>query len=134
MGNRLYDKGRQAILEGLIPYLTDTIKLVLVSGAYVPNTATDQFLSAIAPAQRVATSGALTGKTAIDGVADADDVSFLALVGPPVSYLVLYQDTGADATSRLIALWDTVAGMPFAPNGGNVFVEWDNGPSKIFKL
>lgn len=135
MTNRLYDPGRQAFLDGDIAYLTDTIRLVLVGVGYVPNTVTDQFLSSIAPGDRVATSGPLVAKTSTNGVADAADVVFPVLAGPLVQYLVLYQDTGADFTSRLIALWDSVAGMPFAPSGAGLIVRWDNNPNVgIFKL
>lgn len=134
MANRLYDKGRQRYLEGQIAFLTDTIRLVLVTAGYVPNTFLDEFLSSILVVQRVATSSPLIGKTASNGVADSDDVPFLALGGPPFSYMVLYKDTGAAATSPLIALWDTVAGMPFTPNGGNLLIEWDSTGAGIFKL
>jgi hypothetical protein len=83
---------------------------------------------------RAATSGALTGKTVTAGVADAVDVTFTAVSGATVEAIVLYADSGTEATSRLIAYIDTATGLPLTPNGGDVTVAWDNGANKIFKL
>ncbi len=49
--------------------------------------------------------------------------------------LVIYQHTGVDATSELIAYIDTgVTGLPVTPNGGDITVTWDSGSDKIFKI
>lgn len=135
MANALYDKGRQAFLSALIDWLNDNIKCVLVDAAdYTVNLATHEFLSDIPAGARVATSGNLANKTATNGVADADDISFTAVSGDPSEALVIYQDTGNAATSRLIAYIDTATGLPVTPGGGNIPVTWDNGANKIFKL
>lgn len=132
--NVLYDFGREGFLGAEINWTGDTIKMVLCDATYVANTATDQFLSAIGAGSRVATSGAFTGKTKTAGVADADDVVYPALVGPVITQMVIFQDTGADVTSRLIAYINSAINLPFLPTGGNLTVEWDGGPNKIFKL
>lgn len=135
MANALYDKARERFLKGQLDWLTQTIKVCLVdTGNYSPNLAADEFLSAIPAAARVAISGPLTGKTATAGVADADDVTITAVSGPTVEALVLFADTGDPATSPLIAYIDTASGLPFTPNGGDVTIQWDNGPHRIFKL
>lgn len=137
MANALYDKGRQAFLEGSIAFLTDNIKIVLVNiagGHYTVNLATDQFLSAIASGDRVATSGNLATKTSTAGVADADDVTWSAVSGAACGAVVIYKDTGNAATSPLIAYIDTDTGLPITPSGGDIVQVWDNGASKIFKL
>jgi len=135
MANALYDKGREGFLDGSIDWDTNNIKVVLVDSAdYTPNLATDTYLSAIPAAGRVATSGNLAGKTVAAGVADANDTTFTAVTGDPSEYLVIYQDTGVEGTSRLIALIDTATGLPVIPNGGDINVTWDNGANKIFKL
>lgn len=133
MANTLYDKGRESYLLAQINMSSDNIKLVLVGSGYTPNTATDQFLSSVSGI--IATSGNLTTKTTTAGVFDADDVTFTAVAsGSTVTQMVLYQDTGSSATSRLIALFDTVTGLPIPTNGGDLVVSWSNGASKIFKL
>lgn len=135
MANALYDKAREAFATGGINWTADTIKVVLVdTGAHVPNLATNQYLSDIAPAARVATSGPLTGKTATAGVCNAANVNFSAVSGASVEALVIYKDTGNAATSSLIALIDTATGLPVSPNGGDINIAWDTGANRIFKL
>jgi hypothetical protein len=133
VANAIYDLARQSYLLGQFVMSTDNIKLDLVSATYTPNLATDQFLTSVSGI--IATSGNLTTKTTTAGVFDADDVTFTAVAsGSTIVYLVMYQDTGVAATSRLIALWDTVTGFPQLTNGGDIVISWSNGASKIFKL
>jgi hypothetical protein len=137
MANALYDKGRQAFLEGSIAWLTDNIKAALVNiqgGHYTVNLAADQFLSAISAGDRVAISANLTTKTSAAGVADADDVTWAAVVGAQCGAIVLFKDTGVPATSPLIAYIDTDTGLPVTPSGGDIIQVWDNAANKIFKL
>lgn len=135
MANVLYELGREAFLAGDIAFDTDNIKTALLDLTdYTPNLTTDQFLSDVPAGARVATSGNLTTKTITFGVADADDVTFSSVVGDESEYILVYQDTAVEATSRLIALIDTATGLPVTPNGGDIIVQWDNGANKIFKL
>lgn len=134
MTNALYPKAREAFLNGDIDWTADTIKAVLVdTGSYTYSTAHD-FLDDVPSGARVATSSALASKTSTDGVADAADLVLAAVTGSTVEALVLFVDTGVEATSRLIAYIDTATGLPVTPNGGNVNVIWDNTGNKIFKL
>ena len=135
MANALYDLGRKAFLDADIDILVDNIKCVLVDTAtYTVNLATDQFLDDIPVGERVATSGNLASKTSTAGVFDAADVVFSSVTGDVSEALVIYKDTGAAATSPLIAFIDTATGLPATPNGGDITVTWDNGANKIFKL
>jgi hypothetical protein len=135
MANALYDLGRESFLRGEISWNADDIKCVLVDLAdYTPTLATDQFLSDVPVAARVATSPNLASKDTTDGVADAADSTFTAVTGDQSEALVIYQDTGVEGTSRLIAFIDTATGLPVTPNGGDITVQWDNGANKIFKL
>lgn len=135
MANALYDKGRQAFLEGDIVILTDNIKTVLVDTAtYTVNLATDEFLSDIPAGERVATSANMTSKTTVAGVFDAADITYSSVTGDVSEALVIYKDTGTAGTSQLIAFIDTATGLPVTPNGGDITVTWDNGANKIFKL
>lgn len=133
MANALYDLGREAFLTGDIDWATDDIKIALVdSGAYTPNLATHDFLDDVPSV--IATSGNLASKTTAAGVADAADVTFSAVSGVQSEYILIYQDTGSAATSRLIALIDTATNLPITPNGGDIQVVWDSGVDRIFKL
>lgn len=135
MANAMYDKGRQKFLEGGIAWLTDNIKAVLVdAGAYTRDLALHDFLDDIPAGARIATSANLGTKTSTDGVADAADVTFTAVSGVQSEYVILYKDTGVEATSALICCIDTATGLPVTPGGGDIVVTWDNGTNRIFKL
>lgn len=135
MSNALYDLGRQAFLEGNIDWVSDNIKVTLVdTNDYTVDLATHEFYSSIPLVARISTSSDLTSKSATNGVADAGDVTFSAVTGDVSEALVIWQDTGTEATSRLIAFIDIATGLPVTPNGGDITVQWSNGANKIFKL
>lgn len=136
MANALYDFGRNEFLLGDIDWVADDIRLVFVDEADdTIDLAADQDLADRAAGSRVATSGALDNKTASGaGVADADDETVSTVTGDVFESIDLYQHTGTEATSTLIANIDTATGLPCTPNGGNITVAWDAGANKIFKL
>lgn len=135
MANQLYAKTREGFLTGKIDWLTDDIRIVLVNlNLYGANFSTDEFLDDVPGVARVHTSDPLTGKTATDGVADADDPTMNAVTGVEFAAVVFYQDTGVEATSRLICYWDTALGLPYTPTGGNITITFSNDANKIFRL
>lgn len=135
MANTLYDSARQGFLEAQVNWLTDTMKVLLVdSGAYTPNVSTHQFLADIPVSSRIAGPVTLTSKTTTGGAADAADVTFTSVSGASIEMIVIYKDTGTEATSPLIAMIDTATGLPITPNGGDIIVTWDNGVNKIFRV
>lgn len=135
MANRLYDKAREAFLNGDLSWLGDNQKAILVDlDDYTPDFSTDEFLSDIPLASRVATSPNLSGKDATAGVADCDDITWTAVTGDQSEAIIIFQDTGLEASSRLICYMDTAVGLPVTPNGGDITVQIDNGTNKLFKL
>ena len=135
MPNALYDSGRQKFLEGSIPWLTGTIKAVLVdSGQYTLSLSTHSSLADIPVGARISTTAAFTNKTSVAGVADADDVTFPGVTGVTSEYIIPYLDSGTATTSWLICIYDTATGLPVTPSGGDIIVQWSNGPDRIFKL
>jgi hypothetical protein len=135
MANTLFDAARQRFLEGQFNWLTDTIKVILVdTGAYTPQTAIHQYLADIPLSARIAGPVTLTSKATTGGAADGADVTFTSVSGPTIEAIVIYRDTGTEATSPLIAYIDTATGLPITPNGGDIIVTWDNGANKIFKV
>lgn len=124
MANTLYDSARQGFLEAQINWLTDTIKALLVdAGSYTPNTQTHQFLADINFSSRIAGPVTLTSKTTTGGAADAADCTFTSVSGASIEMIVIYKDTGTEATSPLIAMIDTATGLPITPNGGDKRVD-----------
>lgn len=135
MANTLFANARQQFLEAQINWMTDTIKCILVdSGNYTAQTETHKFLSDISSSARVTQPVTLTAKSTAGGAADAADCTFTKVTGNSIEAIVLYKDTGDEATSGLIAWIDTATGLPLTPNGGDVIVTWDNGTNKIFRV
>lgn len=140
MANALFDTARQAFLEGALNWIAGgtTIKAALIdTGSYTVNLSSHQYISAPAGAGAIVTNGrspAFTGRTSTGGAADADDITFTSVSGASVEAIIIYVDSGVDATSQMIAYIDTATGLPITPNGGDIIVTWDNGTNKIFKL
>lgn len=135
MANTLYDFARQRFLEAQINWMTDTVKVILVdTGAYTPQTGIHQYLSDIPTSARIAGPVTLTSKATTGGAADAADCTFVSVTGNSIEAIIIYADTGVEATSPLIAYIDTATGLPITPNGGDIIVTWDNGTNKIFKV
>jgi hypothetical protein len=134
MQNALYDSGRQKFLEGSIAYLNDAIKVVLVGPGYSPNLSEDKFYSSIIP-YISAPPQLLKSKTSTAGVANAAPVIFPSVaLGKTIKYIVIYKDTGDSTESPLIGIINDADNLPMVSTGGNVNINWDSGPSKIFKL
>ncbi|MCB0252568.1 MAG: hypothetical protein KDI55_02450 [Anaerolineae bacterium] len=133
--NSLYDKGREGFLGGDIDWDADDIRVILVdTNDYIVDLANHEFLTDVPGAARVAVSSSLTSKTKTAGIGDAADITFSAVTGDPCEAEIVYQHTGVEGTSRLIAYIDTATGLPVTPNGGDINTVWDNGVNKIFKL
>ena len=134
MANSLYETGRNAFLKGEIDYLSDTIKMALMSNLYAPDLSNDVYFNQISSFV-LGTPQTLSNKTASAGVADCDDIVFPAIVaGSTISYILIYKDTGYDAASQLIAVFDSVFGLPFATNGSTITITIDSGSNKLFIL
>ncbi len=134
MANRFYLLALQKFSSGSIDLTSDTIKMLLCSNSYSPNTTTDEFHADVPGGAIIATSSALASKTVALGVFDAADKTFTAVSGSTVTQIVFYKDSGVSATSPLLALFDTATGLPVTPNGGDIAVAFDNGSNKIWSL
>ncbi|MFA5439641.1 hypothetical protein [Dehalococcoides sp.] len=134
MANALYAKAKQAFLSKQIDLLNDTIKATLVDSAdYTLDLANHDFIDDVPAGARVATV-TLSGKSVTGGVFDASDPTFSSVTGDQCEYIIIWQDTGTESTSHLIAVIDTATGLPITPNGADINLVWDNGASKIFAL
>ena len=135
MANTLYDEARKGYLEGAFNWLSDTVKVILVSTqAYTVNASTHKFLSDISGSARISAPVTLTGKSTASGAADANDATFPAISGGAIGAIIIYVDSGQESTSPLLAYLDTATGLPITPNGGDIIITWDNGANKIYKV
>lgn len=130
--SQLYPLAKEAFLSGDIDLLNDDIRVVLVDTADYTYSAAHQYLSSVLAGARVATSGALGTKSVAVGVFDAADVVLSGVTGDQAEALVVYQHTGTESTSRLIAYINAGSGLPFTPNGGDLTVSWN--ASGIFAI
>lgn len=133
-----YDTYLNDIAEGnanRVQWLVDTVKIVMIDTAdYTANRATQSNLSDVAAAARQGTPQTLTGKTVSGGgILDAADGQFPAFTGDPSEAVLIYKDTGTEATSRLVCYIDG-AGVTLTPNGNAVDFVFDNGANKIGKI
>jgi hypothetical protein len=133
MANAIYPKWKEALLQASSnSSLGGTVKVVLIDAAdYTYSTAHEFYSSAVAGA--VGTPQTIGTKTFVNGTFDGDNVTFTAVTGDQSEALLIFIDTGNNATSRLVAYIDTgVTGLPVTPNGGDITVTWSG--SGIFTI
>ena len=118
MASQLYPKGAAHILGAStkVDYVADNIKILFYSGSF--NSA-HEFVSDLTGASIIARSGNLAGKTVALGVFDANDITITAVSGSAFTHVILYKDSGADASSVLVAIFDV---STYTPSGGDVNV------------
>ena len=133
MANALYSKAKEAFLNGSINMVANTISIALVDTGVYTYSATHQFRNEVSNSA-VISSTSLANKTIANGVFDADDATFSSVTGANCEALLIFQDTGIQTTSRLIAYIDSATGLPILPNGGDISVAFSSGSSKIFAL
>jgi hypothetical protein len=132
VANALFAAYRTSVLTAPVNLSSATIKAMFVDHADdTPAPASDDFINDILSAARVPaiascpTLGTKTEGTVAAGVFDAADTVFTALTGDQSESLILFEDSGTESTSDLLAFWDTATGLPLTPNGGDVTVQWN---------
>lgn len=141
MANSLFSTAIDGLLTGAIDLDTASIKASFVRGYTF--TTTHTFVSDVTGAGGTlnGTSAALTGVTVTGGVLDAADTTVPTTANATNHSILLFQASaasgGADVASsaqRVIAYFDSGAGLPLQPGTGNTSITWDNGPNKILKI
>ena len=137
MANVIYPLWKEALLQGTTnTSLVGTVKAILVdTGGYTYSSA-HQFASSLGSAT-AGTAQAISSKTFITGLFTGGSVTFTAVPlgsgsGAILEAIVIYVDSGAPASSPLVAYFDSVSGLPVTPNGGNITINWN--ASGIFQL
>jgi len=133
MANALYPKAKEAFLNASIDMSSNTISISLIdTGVYTYNSS-HQYRSEVSNSAVIATA-TLSNKTIANGVFDADDATFTSVTGANCEALIIFQNTGVQSTSRLIAYIDSATGLPILPNGGDITVAFSSGSNRIFSL
>jgi hypothetical protein len=133
MANALYPKAKEAFLNGSINMVANTVTIALVDTGVYTYSSSHQYRNEVSNSA-VISSTTLSNKTITNGVFDADDATFSSVTGANCEALLIFQDTGVQSTSRLIAYIDSATGLPILPNGGDISVAFSSGSSKIFAL
>lgn len=134
MANALYPKFKENVMKGLIDLTTGVVKVALVDTGTYTYSATHANVGSLT-GHTVGTAQTIGTVSVTDGIVDGADVTYTAVTGNSVEAIVIYVDSGVEATSYLVAYIDTgVTGLPVTPNGGDIAITWDNGANKIFKL
>lgn len=133
MASRMYAKGKEHILNGDIDFLNDNIVVMLVSSEYVPDTDVDEACSVI-PQNAIIAEETLSGTTISNGVFDADDITFSAVSGAVVSYIVIALDSPAYSTNWLISIIDDATALPLTTTGDDITIQWSDESTKIFGI
>lgn len=120
MASAIYPSAKAALLKGDLD-LDGTVKCVLIDTADYTYSSAHDFLDDVAAGSRVGTAQTLGSKTFTGGVFDAADATFTAVTGDPIEAVIIWLDTGVEATSQLLAYID---GLSCTPNGGNIVVSW----------
>lgn len=121
MADAVYPKGLENFGAGNIDYDANTIKITLIDAADYTYSSAHDAIDDVPAAARVA-SATLGTKTNTNGTLDAADPTFSAVTGDVSEALVIWKDSGVEATSWLIAYIDSYTGLPVTPNGGDITV------------
>lgn len=93
-----------------------------VAGGTVADLSNDRYLDDIVGGARVSTE-TLAGKAvSLAGVFDCNDITFPGVTGDTVETIIVYQDTGDEATSPLIVFLGNSTGLPATPSGTDIIV------------
>jgi hypothetical protein len=125
MANAIQPTAKKLLLDGDIDLIADTIKVTLVDLADYTYSAAHDFIDDVPVGARVATA-TLASKTTTGGVFDAANTVMAAATGDTSEALVIWKDTGNEATSPYVAFFDTgVIGLPITPNGTDITITWN---------
>lgn len=125
MANVLYPSVKTQFLNGGVIMLSHDIRVMCIDLADYTYDSAHDTLSDIALASRVATSLAMTGKTAVAGVFDAANTSIAAVTGDEFEALIMFKYTGAESAPLVCYIDSFTLGAPLTPNGGSVDVIWN---------
>lgn len=127
--SQFYLLGLQKIIYQTINWDTDLIKAILCTSAYTPNYATHEFASTPAANSLSGyTRPTLTCSFNTNDGSDrielrANDVTISGISsGQTIASIVIYKDTGSDATSPLIGV---TTGLSLVTNGSDVTIDFD---------
>jgi hypothetical protein len=137
MSNFVYDKTKEAILNGDIDFSSKIFKLLFINTDLYPvDRANDLYVSDVPSQAIVSTSVQLSNITNSNGTIDAEDVVFSFPPNTGFDAIVLFQQGSSNFNSILISYIDTAEGLPFEAVSTSVTgtIAWSNSLTKILSL
>lgn len=121
----IYARHRERLLTGQFNWLAATVRIALTSAKYSATEA-DKFLGELAPEAILVRSPVLGDKNAADGFARALPPELIGYYNSvPATGVLLYEDTGDDATSELICYTNDGPGLPLTGIGLNYVLSYN---------
>lgn len=122
MPSLMYNAGKRRLIAGApggVNYITDAVKAMLVTGAYVPD-ADHEFVTSASAARVAGTTDQLLSAKVVGldlvgdfAYLDAADPTFVAVpAGADAEGVVVYVDTGTPGTSPLLCYLDIPTATP----------------------
>jgi hypothetical protein len=134
MANIRYTAASQAFLTGQLNWTGQNfIAMFVDTTQYTVLPAVHRTLADVPVVARLAVA-LMSGETAVGGVASAANTVFPITFSQPAGAIIIYQDSGTESTSTLVAYLDTPFGLPVNPQGNTINVAWNTGPLGIFAL
>lgn len=129
MASALYNSYKQSLLDSSAPNISSggsTVRAIFVTSSYVFSASHANF-SDLTNTVGDGGTGRANGEqlltiTITNGAYDAADTVFASVTGTSINAIVLYVDSGVDATSSLIAYID---GISLSPSAAQVTIQWD---------
>jgi hypothetical protein len=136
VSNFVYIKAKEAILNGEINFAEDNFKVLFTNSNYTANQSLDEFVSDIESSSIVYRSNNLANVSNINGVIDANDLSFTLSANIDFSSIILFQFKNSDQESRLITHIDNAIGLPYVSSSQPVSstIVWSNLSGKILSI
>lgn len=142
MSNFLYDNARKHFAMGNIKWKTtggDTFRFFFLDASYTPDQVTHETLADIASNLRhgrdnlnTHTDGfELIINDPVGGICDAQDITVTGLpIGLNIGHVLVYKEGTSDADSLLLSL----VNIPFVTDNRDIHIEWNNSPTKLFRV
>jgi hypothetical protein len=134
MANVIYPKWKERLMSGASGATLDSaVRAVLIDTNVYTYSESHTFVSDLTGIVGNQ-SDPFTNKTFLNGIFDADNISFAGVTGNTAEALVIFLgSTASPSSSRIVAYLDTgFTGLPITPNGNDIPVVWP--PGGIFKL
>lgn len=137
MANFIYQKTKQAFLNGGINLSSKQLKVLLInSSEYIPNQNLDEYVSDIPASAIIGRSQAISSVDTNNGILSADNITIESYSGSAFDAVVMYESGTLDSNSRLISYIDTSSGLPFLGLNSveSVTIFWSEDSTKILSI